>query len=157
MRLRFLNGGEELAIVNRAFAESVSVLSGYRVREFGSEAEVLPVVRQLLAGGHAAGPLRDAAGTQPGASSSDDEILRKTARRILAGDLKIISRSRAAADTFVHPRPIPTSPRQMEAAQRQRDPEPAPPPPPMTPAEPLIIIPEEQAAALVTDAPVCET
>ena len=157
MKLRFSSGGNELAIVNREFAQSISILSGYRVREFSSENQVLEVLRPLLVGGQSGGGLRSVNAGPSTARSADDEILRQTARRILAGELKIVARASGGDDTFVHPRPIPASPRTMEAAQRQRDPEPAPPAPPMTPAEPLILIPEEQAAALVTDAPVCET
>jgi hypothetical protein len=156
MKLRFLSGGYEAAIVNRAFAERLSVVSGYRARSFRAEEDVLPVLRRILSGGQASVGLRSAAGGSALSRGSDDEVLRAIAHRILSGDLAIVERWGGGGDTFVHPRPTPVSPLEMETAQQQRDPEPAPPPPPMTPDE-FLIIPEEQAAALVTDAPVCET
>jgi hypothetical protein len=156
MKLRFLSGGYEAAIVNRAFAERLSVMSGYRVRSFRAEEDVLPVLRRILSGGQAPAGLRGTASGPALSRDTNDEILRAVAHRVVIGDLAIVERQAGGGDTFVHPRSIPTSPLEMETAQQQRDPEPAPPPPPMTPDD-FIIIPEEQAAALVTDAPVCET
>ncbi len=153
MQHRRDHGIEQIGIVSRRMGEELSILSGAKVLRFANEGEAFRFLRGFVSGGGRAGL---GAGL---ALPAGDEALRALARRVIAGELLVLSSSRQKI-AIRHERPIYATPRE---AARPASPPPTPSPRPETPPEEESMVPNPVAQAQVLEsasqsgAPLCET